>query len=117
MRPRPCACDACRTQILPGDAVTPEGYCAFCARSCYPAMTGPGGPMGRASLDAASRVRMHALQASYGTTDAGAIRRMAAQKVGSAAAELGLRVLKRKLPPGWRAAAEVLGSVLRPDKR
>lgn len=33
---RDCACEVCRETLGPGDAVSPEGYCGFCARHCFP---------------------------------------------------------------------------------
>jgi hypothetical protein len=61
-----CACDVCDVIFGSHDARTPDGYCGFCAKSCYPP-----GKVGnremrvsmtkntRANLHAAARVGAH----------------------------------------------------------
>lgn len=55
-----CACDACDVVFGPHDAKTPDGYCAFCARSCYP-MTEFRGRRVRSALGRVSRRNLHAM--------------------------------------------------------
>ncbi len=71
-----CVCDACDVEFGEQEARTPDGYCGFCARACFP----PGKIAGKAvrvamskdsreNLHAAARVATHLPHDPYGAVD------------------------------------------------
>lgn len=54
-----CACDVCEVVFGIQDARTPDGYCAFCAMSCFPPGTIAGKQV-RMTMSRDSREHLHA---------------------------------------------------------
>lgn len=107
---RPCACTVCPERLGPGDAVSFDGFCHFCARQCHRLATTDGQRM-RLELPRAERERLHGLLRAYGTVEPDAVRRLmvgrGVEGVAAAAAphiETAVRKLQRRfLGPGRRS--------------
>lgn len=54
-----CACDVCEVVFGEQEARTPDGYCAFCAMSCFPPGNIAGKPV-RMTMNRESREHLHA---------------------------------------------------------
>ncbi len=54
-----CSCDQCDVKFGPHDARSPDGYCSFCAGSCFPPSE-IGGKAVRVAMSPESRARLHA---------------------------------------------------------
>lgn len=57
-----CTCDKCSATLetrAPGEAWTPDGYCHFCDRFCFPSFVQAGQPPGRLKTTTEARARLH----------------------------------------------------------
>lgn len=103
-----CSCDVCLERFGPGDAVTAEGYCGFCARYCFPwAETGP--YQGRQTMTLESRQELHRVWDTYGTLDAEKINSRAALQVGLGIAQTAAPILG----PYLKNIVQMIGKKLR----
>ncbi len=105
----PCQCDVCTFIVGPGDAVTPEGFCGFCARHCFPWGAVPGGEEGRVVMSLEARSELHRLEASYGTVEPEQVNKRAAVRFGISAMEAAAPLLSPKV----RAVINVLAKKAR----
>ena len=106
-----CACDACPELLGPHDAVTPEGFCGFCARKCYPPTT-VGGVLQRMQLVPAERASLHDLLERYGTVEPDEVRRIATLKTGVALAQAAGPYVLPHVPKRARTLLAVLAKRL-----
>lgn len=104
-----CACDACFDVLGPGDAVTTEGLCGFCARHCFPWGTLHDGSDGRLALVFDGRKELHRLQLSYGTVDPEQVNQRAMVRVGLSA----IQAAAPHVAPHLKTVMEIIGRKIR----